>query len=551
LIAIIYNKKNDFNNLPNLIYVTFNRDIKHSLDIGFNLPVFFYDINEIDSIKEEIIICLIDDVLVINKEKFIDFYNQDKNKKFIFISYTTNYSNIKEIAMINYIKGDDSNDNIIFNILYEIARYFFKVEKLKLFLSYKRNDKTETVIKEFRDFLYSNTKINAFFDVYSIEFGENFEKKIKTQIQDSILISFWSDYYSQSQFCKDEVILAKKYKLPIVVINCLKNKDINAYSYMFNSLVLNCNLSIKTILKEILLEAIRFYNNQKKLKKFKSIYLKDYQIVSKKIEALDLLHYHKILYPDPPVGKYEKTLLKGEFITPNEFFTTLNLNKKIAISVSETDDFQNGLSIKHLQDIVIEIVRFLLLSNNQIIFGGDIKYSLGINFAELIFNLALKYSNKKPAVINPLPRKVYSKIDDSLKAKYIDIIKFQEVSDDLSKMREYMSNIENARIIIGGKLSGYQGKYPGILEEVYYSLKAKKPLYIIGSFGGVAQKIVEFLRTGIEIKEWRDFNIYETIKTYHLNNGLNKEENEILFYSKDVDEILKTIMIGLKKINRK
>jgi len=223
----------------------------------------------------------------------------------------------------------------------------------------------------------------------------------------------------------------------------------------------------------------------------------------------------------------------------------------IAISVSETDDFQNGLSIKHLQDIVIEIVRFLLLSNNQIIFGGDIKYSLGINFAELIFNLALKYSNKKPAVINPLPRKVYSKIDDSLKAKYIDIIKFQEVSDDLSKMREYMSNIENARIIIGGKLSGYQGKYPGILEEVYYSLKAKKPLYIIGSFGGVAQKIVEFLRTGIEIKEWRDFNIYETIKTYHLNNGLNKEENEILFYSKDVDEILKTIMIGLKKINRK
>jgi len=515
--------------------------------MGFNIPVFFYDINKAFELTEDIVICLIDDKFVINKEKFLNFYNNYKSdKKFIFISYTKNYNRIEKIATLNYIDGKNENKIILNNILYEVARYIFKVEKLKLFLSYKRDDESQISLKKIKNYILEHNKINTFLDVFSIEYGEDFEEKIKKEMQNSVLVVFWSDNYTQSEWCKNEILFARKYNIPIIVIDCLKHKDINSYPYMFNILVLECNLDEEEIIKEILLETIRFFNNKIRLEKFKETYLlKNFYIIPKRIEALDLLYNNKVLYPDPPIGRYEKELLKGEFITPTEYFTKFNLNKKVAISVSETDNFDNGVDIEHLQDVVIEIVRFLMLSGNQIIYGGDIKYSLELNFAEIIFNLALKYSTKKPAVINPLPTKYYNKIDDSIRANYIDIIEFQEVSNDLSKMREYMSNIEDARIIIGGKLSGYQGKYPGVLEEAYYTLKAKKPLYIIGAFGGVAKEIVK-LRNGEEIEKWKNFEIYNDIKTLPLNNRLNEKENNILFYSKDINKIIKIIMKGLK-----
>ena len=546
-IALLYNKENDFNDLPHLIYETFNRDIKNFLDIGFNIPVFFYDINKEFNLTEDIIICLIDNKFVLNKEKFLRYYNTYKSSnKFIFISYTKSYSRIEEILHLNYIDGAEENKIILNNILYEIVRYIFGIKKLKLFLSYKRDNEKQISLEKIRNYVFKNSKINTFLDVFSIEYGEDFEEEIKNEMQNSVLVSFWSDNYTQSEWCKNEVIFARKYNIPIVIIDCLEHKDTNSYPYMFNTLVLKCELNEEEIIKEILLETIRFFNNRMRLEKFKENYaLKEFYITPRRVESLDLLYNGKVLYPDPPIGKNEKALLKGEFITPTEYFTKFNLNKKIAVSVSETDNFDNGVEIKHLQDVIVEIVRFLMLSGNQIIYGGDIKYCLGLNFAEIIFDLALKYSTKKPAVINPLPTKFYKKIDDSIRAKYIDIIEFKEANDDLSKMREYMSSIENARIIIGGKLQGYQGKYPGVLEEAYYTLKAKKPLYIIGAFGGVAKEIVK-LRNGKEIEEWKGFEIYNDVKTLPLNNGLSEKENNILFYSKDIDEIIKVIMKGLK-----
>ena len=47
------------------------------------------------------------------------------------------------------------------------------------------------------------------------------------------------------------------------------------------------------------------------------------------------------------------------------------------------------------------------------------------------------------------------------------------------------------RIILGGKVSGYTGFLPGILEEALYSLKRKRPLYPLGGFGGCAELIAK------------------------------------------------------------
>jgi hypothetical protein len=45
-------------------------------------------------------------------------------------------------------------------------------------------------------------------------------------------------------------------------------------------------------------------------------------------------------------------------------------------------------------------------------------------------------------------------------------------------MREAMVERTDARIVLGGRVSGHQGKYPGIFEEAYVTLCAQKPLYL-------------------------------------------------------------------------
>jgi hypothetical protein len=44
-----------------------------------------------------------------------------------------------------------------------------------------------------------------------------------------------------------------------------------------------------------------------------------------------------------------------------------------------------------------------------------------------------------------------------------------------------------ARILLGGSLDRYSGFLPGLLEEALVTLQQKKPLFILGGFGGAAE----------------------------------------------------------------
>jgi hypothetical protein len=50
-----------------------------------------------------------------------------------------------------------------------------------------------------------------------------------------------------------------------------------------------------------------------------------------------------------------------------------------------------------------------------------------------------------------------------------------------------------ARIVLGGKLSGYSGFMPGIFEEALLSLERSIPLYLLGGFGGAAEAVANAL----------------------------------------------------------
>lgn len=144
-----------------------------------------------------------------------------------------------------------------------------------------------------------------------------------------------------------------------------------------------------------------------------------------------------------------------------------------------------------------------------------------------------------------------------------------------------------ARFVIAGATSDYNGRFPGIPEEVMLTLAQGKPVYITGAFGGSAAEVGSLLglahpRRGdvppslraepkqeedslskIEHKlrpgPWTELPIRATdlasfLKAYALggakwpDNGLTFEENRLLFASNSPTEIANLVRDGLLRL---
>jgi hypothetical protein len=68
-----------------------------------------------------------------------------------------------------------------------------------------------------------------------------------------------------------------------------------------------------------------------------------------------------------------------------------------------------------------------------------------------------------------------------------------DVAAALTGMRRHITNRCDARVVVGGKLRGFQGLIPGAVEEATLSVQARQPLYVAGGFGGAAAAVARAL----------------------------------------------------------
>ena len=136
-----------------------------------------------------------------------------------------------------------------------------------------------------------------------------------------------------------------------------------------------------------------------------------------------------------------------------------------------------------------------------------------------------------------------------------------EVAGSLSGLRRFLVSNTDARVVIGGKRSGFLGRFPGIIEEVLVSVEAEKPLYMAGGFGGATldaigalvpensswfpryeaeQDDFEKLDTGLQALK----KAGEASKAWK-GNGLSEEENKRLAASYRPSEIAALVGHGL------
>ena len=155
------------------------------------------------------------------------------------------------------------------------------------------------------------------------------------------------------------------------------------------------------------------------------------------------------------------------------------------------------------------------------------------------------------------------------------------VARALTALRHRLVEETDARVCIGGKEKKYTGRYPGIVEEAWFAISVRQPLYLVGAFGGATQWVINALEGGQPSTFYRDnemLNLYtqhkldnapesaadreiaparvwsefQSLKTAGLAelNGLSIDENRRLFASSAIPTAIELVLTGLGRLRR-
>ena len=114
----------------------------------------------------------------------------------------------------------------------ELQRYR---QKTQVFLSHsKHDDHGETVAKAIRGWFNEHSPLASFLDVDDMMAGVRFDAVIEDAIRHGVLVAIYTDSYSSREWCRREAILAKRHGVPMLVIDCLRDKDDRAFPYLWN-----------------------------------------------------------------------------------------------------------------------------------------------------------------------------------------------------------------------------------------------------------------------------------------------------------------------------
>lgn len=511
-----------------------------------------------------------------------------------------------------------------------------KDSALKLFLSHAKDGAQGIAAAKALKCLIENSAMREFFDATDIAPGYEFEAEILAHIKDSTLVSLHSDPYSSRYWCQREMLAAKDYDRPIVAIDLVGRFEDRRFPLAANVPAIRVPVDAENriaephllaILKAALLESIRFYYAMRALSAYRDAdwFASDAHLAARPPEACVLARLAEkiekeedgildFVYPDPPIYEEEArhfSKFKLKAYTPLTSSSIDLRGKKLGISISEPPDTELrsiGQRSQHLTLLVQDIARYGLSYGAELVYGGDLRPG---GFTEFLFQEGHAIQSRLKSLNVHLTNHIAWPIHlaDTLdlrewKAKHrkVATMTVHDIPEDvrdlvtttkaflspsdpqssfvwsrsLAEMRGTMITSCDYRLSAGGRLTGYKGWMPGVLEEVAIAIELGKPVFLIGGFGGVTSRICEMIAKKAVPQEltyeWqldnnpglREMKVFAAtrglnyehlygqalnrIMSADLRNGLTMEENEILFETPFVDEVVHLFLKGIGNI---
>jgi len=504
-----------------------------------------------------------------------------------------------------------------------------------IFLSHTKMDLEHEprVVKTLLAHLTATQPEKTWFDSGDISTGSRFAHEIEKGVKDSALLVIVTDSYSSRSWCRKEVLFAKHHQRPVVIVDAVQERETRRFPYSGNTPVIRWKAQDAQGVVDLLLrEVLRHAYAEESLKQRKR---EGDVVLPAGPELVTIVHHRKdkdqpvVLYPDPPLGPEELEVLERSGVrveTPLQRHALAHdlrsRNLTVALSVSGAEDLgRYGLRPAHLDSILLDLSRYLLVAGVRLAYGGHLgPESYTLRLADLLRDPIVEQlrgtpstEQASPELITYLPWPMLasvrdearlgllvdmrrcdrpSDIDETIDPSFVATPDVEVPSDTpvrrfawsrgLTTMRQRQTSEMSARVVVGGKLgrqdTPYLGRMPGVLEEALFAIRAQRPVYLIGAFGGCARLVLDAL-DGIERAEltsayheplphapelkklyadrslkWDEFEtIAAELKACGisgLKNGLSVDENRELATSRSAERIVELVLQGLQQCNQ-
>jgi hypothetical protein len=199
-----------------------------------------------------------------------------------------------------------------------LERYLRKVQ---IFLSHSKHDEHgERIARLIREAIQKGHGLGSFFDVHDIPAGLRFSKVLLQQVRVSAVVAVHTDSYSSREWCRREIIEAKRWNVPLVVANSISDLDERGFPYMGNVPIVRMDPRkanrIPAVIGRLLDEVLKDFLWRCRVELVKSVANAGTIFVPRAPELISLvglpptqeLPQPTIIYPDPPLSAEEERL---------------------------------------------------------------------------------------------------------------------------------------------------------------------------------------------------------------------------------------------------
>lgn len=285
--------------------------------------------------------------------------------------------------------------------------------------------------------------------------------------------------------------------------------------------------------------------------------------------------------------------------------TSLN----VGLSISESDDsVSRGFPVWQVNHVTLQVAAALMGQGAGVVFGHDWRED-GVMEAVHAFALRMQApdaamagaTTTAPLLQNllPWPDEPRLPADERQRLGSTLAIEAAGLPDDLAPralgglgeperaylrargltyLRRRLTARTQARICLGGRTGGSQGRYPGIIEEAYLSVDSRQPLFLAGFLGGATRQVIDALEgrprpagfgggnsigglyatfaagrgpeADAESDPKRVWTRFRTLGVRGLSrrNKLTEDENRELFHTPAVERAIQLVLLGLTRM---
>ncbi len=251
------------------------------------------------------------------------------------------------IGGINFIRwtdwfGDpveDRHHKLLFQLTYHLCRmlrtYLARLQNpsattddlerflspVRVFLSYSKHDNQpdqpkygEQIARMFRRMIGDETDLASFFDLLNIPPGLPFAQVLLYFVRVGAVVAIHTDTYSSREWCRREILEAKRHNVPLVVANCMLDFEERGFPYMSNVPVVrlepDAGHRIGIVVARLLDEVMKDFLWRCRAELAKAG--PDVTFLPRPPELISLAEFARkgvtsgtIVYPDPPLGAEE------------------------------------------------------------------------------------------------------------------------------------------------------------------------------------------------------------------------------------------------------